>query len=188
MMKATFSFLFISALSLSTVFSQSENQLSSRRIKSYTTEITEVKNQNKVIKSQQNVLNKFGHTIEEKTIDENGNLIEWKKFERTKDGRIIKEYNFNSKGKIVKYTNFVYDRLLKIESEITADSNGIQLEKIIYTYNENGEKTKEEHFKSNNELKKTTEYAYDKRGMLILKRTLNDKGEVIFQKQITYEY
>jgi hypothetical protein len=187
-MKLFSALLLLTSLCTSTAFSQSENQLSSRRISAYKTEITEVKNQKKQLKSEQITLNKSGECIEEKVLDDSGNIVEWRKFERARDGRILNERSLNSKGNVSKSKNIIYDRFKKIESETTADSNGVVTEKIIYTYNENGEKSKEQHYRSNNELKKTTDYSYDKKGMLVLKRTTNDKGEVIFLKQITYEY
>lgn len=188
MMKLFSALLLFISLSISNVFSQSENQLSSRKIRAYKTETTELKNQKKQLKSEHSILNKSGECIEEKVLDDSGNIVEWRKFERARDGRILKECSLNSKGHVIKSKNTVYDRFKKIESETTADSNGTVIEKIIYFYNENGEKSKEEHYRTNNELKKTTEYSYDKKGMLVFKRITNDKGEVIFLKQITYQY
>jgi hypothetical protein len=184
--------LFIFALSLFTALNtkaQSNAQLKNRHVTQLVTQSVELKNGKLITSAELSIYDRKGNLIVEKRFDQDSICIFWKEYTYGKKGVLLEERQLNSTGTVVisrkthEYNKF-YD-----EVRLTTFNDKNQVEEISETqYDADRRKKQVVKLNSNKELISTTSYTYDSRGMLVLRVTLDSKGEIISSKSNQYLY
>lgn len=136
--------------------------------------------------------------IEIESYDKKGHLI--RNCEFSEDSSEYKEmiYKFNNKGQKIselRYnstdtgyfikTEYAYTNLGSIKESLKKDQNGM-IQKTIYQYNNQNDKTSEHVYDKSGNLVKRIEYEYDLTGLLTRRRVFNNLGQCQEDKIIKY--
>lgn len=182
--------------------SQGKKEIKKTKMKSMTEFITIPENgKETTYKAYYVAFNKNADVIEETEYNSSGNI---KKGETTKydvSNNKIEKTHFEQKEKkntknnsepieniniktIYKY-NAHNDKTEESEWEIT---NSKLLKKHIFSYNNKGEKDREETYNAENKMIKTETYVFNNKGLKVEKKTFNGNNELEITKKYVYEF
>lgn len=172
----------------SDVGAQSEAQLRSRKVRHYIETTRETKNEKTTVRIEDVTLDGRGHTLERKVTDDQGAVLEWKKFERTKKGDLLSSSELKADGSVEEKRTITYNALRKPIKEVMTDGAGKMKEWIEIRYNNFGDKEEEVTRNEKDEIKRRIEYSYDAKGLLTERKVYNAKGEVTSERTIRIDY
>lgn len=183
-------------------FAQGKKDVKKNKIKSITEYVTIIENGKEITyKTYYVVFNKNADIIEETEYNNNGTIKKSETIKYDVNNNKIEETHFEQKEKkipknnsqpieniniktIYKY-NVHNDKTEESEFDIT---NAKQLKKHIFSYNNKGEKDREETYNAENKMTKKETYYYNNKGLKLEKKTFNGNNELETTKKYMYEY
>lgn len=186
-MKAPFIVFFsVTSFLSNTVFAQSKNQLSDRKITESHVIINDTrKNQVRLISYH---YDQKGNIIESVETTQDSSIVKWERTSYNRNENEILHEFLNADGKVFKriayeYNNF--EQLTQIK-QTDADNQIVEIQRL--EYDKFGNKIKEDIFEGNSILRSSTIYTYDNKDMLIGKVIYDSNGKIIYSKYTTYTY
>jgi hypothetical protein len=130
-----------------------------------------------------------GEVIEEINYDKLGKVKTSQKYIYNKTGDKIEEHSIGDDGKVKKKKVFKYNAKGDRTEELEYDLSGKLTEKTIFSYNANGDKISAVKMNADdNSVIKKTLFVYDKKGMVIQERVVDNAGKLIEEKRYVIEY
>ena len=188
-MRITIVFFVLFICTVSFAQAQSNAQIKSRHVRTLVTLSTEEKNGVQVKRTEVNSYDRKGNLIVEKRFDQDSVCVYWKEFAYGKKGVLKEERVLNTTGTtVVSRRTFEHNRFGDEVKMISYNERNQKDEVVETIYDADRRKIQVIKRNGQNELISTTNYSYDSKGMLILRVTLNSKGEVISSRSNQYTY
>lgn len=169
-------------------FSQGSRQIASRKIAVVSTTVNDVKKGKPVVYHIRSEYDRKGRLVSEKHFDADSLCTRTQTIRYNRRGDVTEDVTFKGNSQeIIEKTEFYYDKFGRDTLRIESKADGIS-EKTVFQYNNLDQKTEEKVFDGKGKLMRSSTMTYDKRGMLLTRRTVSDAGEVIYEKNNQYEY
>ena len=187
--------LLLSSISLLCLFSfysvaQSKKNIKKNKVKSTSVTTTEdVKGAQQTFKDTYEEYDSDGNTIVDIEYNPDGTVKKKETYKFNKNGDVLEHVVYGTQGEIKKSTTMKYSALFdKIEELRYEGASNKLVEREVYTYNAQGQRTSEVTLDDKGVLIKKAIYTYDKKGLKLEKKTVDGKDKLLSDKKYTYEY
>lgn len=162
--------------------SQSSNDIGERNIKSVYTVTNDQRKGQQVIKSNLTRYDSKGNAVEIIDFNADSIIVSHEKFQYNKNSDEIENTILDSLGNTVKKIVTEYDKWKNVTAKFTYDKSGLLIEKTVLNYNNSNDKTAETTFDKDGKSIRKIVYEYDNKGMMINRKTYNEKNELIYSR------
>ncbi len=172
-----------------TTYAQGSRQIATRKIHELISTTIEQKKGVEIERTTHSIFDRKGRLVLETVFDNDSICISKETFQYNRKGDITVHNSFEKeKGDGETKEIIEYDRWNRDTLKTEYDMSGKVKQTTSYRYNNADEKTSESVFDAEKKLLRTTTFTYDKRGMLLNRKTVNSKGQVIYEKNNQYTY
>lgn len=178
--------ILLALLCSNTLIAQSVKDIVDRKIETVYSKTVDNRKNQKSIKHLLTQYDKHGNIIESIERNDDSIIVKWEKFKYNKHNDEIELQSLDTAGKTIKTISTSYDKWNQETEKLTTDVTGKLLEKVASTYNAENDKITETTTDKNGNITRRIVYEYDNKGLIKCRRLYDEKGELVYSKEYTY--